>query len=102
MTRPLDLTVHERDSGGDYNKRGSIWLKSMATRHAERKRFTDAELAAEFWKHEDTFNLIAEGYGVETFGTDYACGSSHEELARDRLRTIERFATHPHHTEQDH
>lgn len=64
------------------------------------KRFTDAELAAEWHRHDHTFDLLTEGIGVETFGKDYIRGSAHEERALNQRNTLHRFATAPHYFEE--
>lgn len=70
-------------------------------RLAHEKRFTDAELAAEFHRQDHTFDLICEGYGTETFGYSFVVGSSHEERAAQQRNTFRRFATAPHYYESE-
>lgn len=69
-------------------------------RLAHEKRFTDAELAAEFHRQDRTFDLICEGYGTETFGYSFVAGSSHEERAAQQRNTIRRFAQATHYFEE--
>lgn len=70
-------------------------------RLAHEKRFTDAELAAEFHRQDHTFDLICEGYGTETFGLNYAVGHSHEERAAQQRNTLRGFALAPHYYESE-
>ena len=63
------------------------------------KHLTDAELAAEWHRQDSTFILMAEGYGVETFGSDYALGSAQEVRAASQRDTLHRFAVAAHYDE---
>jgi len=57
------------------------------------KRFTDAELAAEWHKQDNHCGQKLEGYAVAHNGE----GLGAEEAEVEKLRTIYRFATLPHH-----
>ncbi|MER2142177.1 MAG: hypothetical protein ABS888_00170 [Eubacteriales bacterium] len=85
---------------------GKGWAEHLVERDREcrlahEKRFTDAELAAEFHRQDHTFDLIREGYGTETFGLNYAVGHSHEEQAAQQRNTLRRFALAPHYYESE-
>ena len=62
------------------------------------QRFSDAELAAEWWRAANDWN--AELYGFQTGDEpQWRRGNNHEERfenADERLDIIERFATLPH------
>lgn len=76
-------------------------IKTRECLLAHEKRFTDAELAAEFHRQNHTFDLICEGYGTETFGYSFVVGSSHEERAAQQRNTLHKFATAPHYYESE-
>lgn len=60
------------------------------------QRFTDAELAAEFWFASGEFNAGTEGYRVEWFGGETRFTRNDELRAQAQVETLKRFATLPH------
>lgn len=56
------------------------------------KRFTEAELSAEYWRKNGDFTMACEGYRSGSDGYVYA----DEESERRRLEALERFASTPH------
>lgn len=101
--KPLELTIHPKSPARPGPGKGWVDHKRDQDREcrlAHEKRFSDAELAAEWHRQDHTFDQIAEGYGVETFGKDYACGHSHEERALNQRNTLHRFATARHYYEE--
>lgn len=91
MSKPLELTVYpplERPKrGADIMAYRSQFIDEQLVIQA--KRFTDAELAAEYWEHRYG-NEVASGWA-----SDYAI----IKQSRERLETIGRFATLPHYDE---
>ncbi|MDQ5860672.1 MAG: hypothetical protein M3536_00215 [Actinomycetota bacterium] len=70
------------------------WAPSCIT--AKEKRFTDAELAAEYWRKAGEFDACAEGYS--TGGDGYNFES--EEIESERTTTLYRFHSLPHYDEE--
>lgn len=60
------------------------------------QRFSDAELAAEFWFASGEFNAGTEGYQVEWFGGETQFTRNDEIRAAHQVATLKRFATLPH------
>lgn len=60
------------------------------------QRFSDAELAAEFWFANGEFNAGTEGYRVEWFGGETQFTRNEELRAALQVATLKRFATLPH------
>jgi len=86
MSKPLELTWYEQDEVGDYIHPADYAIDSVDVDYwMECKRLTDAELAAEVW------HCITNYYTLEP------SPEAREEASRSR--TIERFATLPHHDE---
>ena len=98
--KPLELTVFEKEPGlygreDTYNSPDGFWAypESHVDGYAAEKRFTDAELAAEYWEHRYG-NEVASGWA-----SDYSI----IKQSRERLEVIGRFATLPHYDqEEDH
>jgi len=59
------------------------------------KRFTDAELAAEWHYQDNRCGQVCEGYGVAHDGS--SMGAEEDEI--EKLRLVYRFATLPHYDE---
>jgi hypothetical protein len=68
------------------------------------KRLTDAELAAEYWNEQARAANALTGYAAASIVGDQegegAYSDKHDEHHR-RLVIFRRFATHPHHDEED-
>lgn len=60
------------------------------------RRFSDAELAAEYWYASGEFNAGTEGLTVEWFGGTTRFTLEDERHAALQLATLKRFATLPH------
>ncbi|QEP06170.1 hypothetical protein [Glutamicibacter sp. ZJUTW] len=60
------------------------------------QRFSDAELAAEFWFASGEFNAGTEGLTVEWFGGETRFTRNDEIRAAHQVATLKRFATLPH------
>ena len=60
------------------------------------KRFSDAELAAEFWFAFGEFSAGTEGLTVEWFGGRTRFTRNDELRAEHQVATLKRFATLPH------
>lgn len=56
------------------------------------QRFSDAELAAEYWRSE--VDIATDGYSLAEEGTDWESFS--DPIIQARQRTLFRFATLPH------
>ena len=88
---PLELTIYpfqnEQYPSGYRIKRDGFITRIGATRRAEPKHLTDAELAAEWWRSER--DLTIHWYDA------MACSYLTRECA-----TLLRFATHPHYYEE--
>lgn len=56
------------------------------------QRFSDAELAAEYWRHNGDADLCSEGIRYGAYGRELES----EEVENERLATLHRFATLPH------
>ena len=92
--KPLELTVYPMvNCGGPCNCDSYVMpdgdVIGVEAVPADRKRFTDAELAAEYWKAAEaaTFVTARGGKPIRT---------------GKRLATIHRFATLPHASENDY
>ena len=60
------------------------------------QRFSDAELAAEFWFAFGEFCAGTEGLTVEWFGGRTRCTRNDELRAQTQVETLKRFAILPH------
>ena len=60
------------------------------------QRFSDAELAAEYWFASGEFNAGTEGYRVEWFGCETQFTRNDELRAQAQVETLHRFAILPH------
>lgn len=56
------------------------------------QRFTDAELAAEYWRAE--LDVATDGYSLNEEGCDWEIFS--DPIIQQRQKTLHRFATLPH------
>lgn len=74
------------------------WAPACIT--AQDKRFTDAELAAEYWRHDGDTSAVYEGLRVETWGGEAGTGDAAEKVMKHRLETLEQLATIPHHDQE--
>jgi hypothetical protein len=92
MSKPLELTIYPMTCNhlGEVKYQAAHDGLHLEQVHEliESKRLTDVELAAEFWKQE------AQVTTVEAMG-----GTPIRNLAA--LKTIHRFATHPHYDEAE-
>lgn len=69
---------------------------AYAETKAKEKRFSDAELAAEFWRVNGNYDEVAEGYRI-----DYFPGHERtEEQLKEDWDTFLRFAEYPHYDEE--
>lgn len=103
MTRPLELTVHPPAPPKPFSLGSTGTMRVVTPWELERmaeeqraagKRFTDAELAAEHWR---------AAYMVQTRYHAFHPDEHAQWMTWDKqTETLHRFATHPHHTEQDH
>lgn len=93
--KPLTLTVFEKHAEPEppvYRVGGSFTPYAIV---ATDKRFTDAELAAEFWRSEHDYERAFHGMR-------YACGNwPHSKFeAYERVAIVERLANLPHYDEE--
>lgn len=56
------------------------------------QRFSDPELAAEYWRQNGDADLCSEGYRYGAYGREFES----EEIENARLQALHRFATLPH------
>ena len=95
--KPLELRIHEKHPTVDAYRFGPSYTPYAIV--AVDKRFTDSELAAEWQYQDNRCGQGVEGYGVAHDGTY----TESEEVEIDRLATLYRLATSPHHDEtEDH
>jgi len=114
MKRPLELTIYPyvdrwveytmvflgKEVSGSSREYGYETPRGIfAGDEYPEKRLTDAELAAEYWRHNGDTDAVCEGLRVKTFGGLIANGLLAEDLMKARLATLERFATLPHYDE---
>lgn len=74
------------------------WAPACIT--AQDKRFTEAELAAEYWRHDGDTSAVYEGLRVETWGGEVGTGDAAEKVMKHRLNTLEQLASLPHHDQE--
>jgi len=84
------LQIFEKHPTADAYRVGGFYSPYALV--SQDKRFSDAELAAEYWRKNGDFESCAEGYSVANDGYSYEW--EHVEAAR--LSIIRRFATIPH------
>lgn len=96
--KALELTVFKKEPGrygreATYNSPDGLWAypASHADGYAQRKRLTDAELAAELW--------FAKVQPACIKDNPKGVGTIVRELGSDSLSALVRFATLPHYDE---
>jgi hypothetical protein len=96
---PLELTVHPKLERPMWGHQIEGYRQQVRAESAirEAKRFTDAELAAEWHYQDNRCGQVFEGYSVAHDGS--SMGSEEDEI--EKLQIAYRFATLPHHDEQD-
>ena len=95
--KPLELTVYPRLERPLYGHQIEGYRQQVKAEIElrEAKRFTDAELAAEYYAQQMA--------SVRAFDRAYPYGESEElDMEEARISVIQRFATLPHHDEPDH
>lgn len=84
------LTIYQKHPATDAYRVGGFYSPYCLV--AAEKRFTDAEMAAEWQYQDNRCGQVVEGYGVAHDGTYMES----EEVEIDRLATFYRFATSEH------
>jgi hypothetical protein len=101
MSKPFELNVYPlREKVGRNARPGYVVGKcavstAEAYRQGQRKRLTPAELAAEYWRSEADWRNAYRSAPMP--GIDQWAANQFD--ARDRERTLHRFATLPHYDE---
>lgn len=103
MTKPLELTVNrpfQDRQGNDWYVWGDTCVSpSIADSYSKMKRFTESELAAEYWRSREDKTLIIEGITWESMADDWSIS---EADALDREYVLDAFATLPHAADKDY
>lgn len=81
--KPLELRIHEKHPHADAYRVGGFYSPYALV--STEKRFSDAELAAEYWS---------------TAAMYWSAQANDDEFDIGRLKVMQSFATHNHHDEE--
>lgn len=91
--KPLDLRIHEKHPTLDAYRFGPSYTPYAIV--ATDKRFTDSELAAEYWAEEKWLG------DLRSIAEKYPSYLQIEPVLLERVLTLYRLASSPHHDEDD-